>query len=168
MSLLTLNIVLSFVIGMVLHEIGHWAAARLCQVPVKQAGFGWGPRLTGITLLGVDCQLRLLPFGAFTRLDMAALQRRPLSQQLCVLGGGVAINLFLAAIAWGTPFGVVNLLLAIGNLLPLYQLDGWKSGMVICRRLLGGRNSGVEWAFTILGAIFVLALFTKAIFGLTV
>lgn len=168
MSLLTLNIALSFVVGMILHELGHWAAARICSVPVKQAGFGWGPRMFGITLLGVDCQLRLLPLGAFTRLDMATLQSRPLRQQLFVLSGGVAINLCLAAIAWGTPFGVVNLLLAIGNLLPLYQLDGWKSGMVICRRLLGGRNSRVEWAFTILGAIFVLALFTKAIFGLAV
>ena len=150
MSLLTIDIVLSFIIGMVLHELGHCVAARICGVPVKQAGFGWGPRVCGVTILGVDCQLRLLPLGAFTRLDMLALERRSLSQQLMVLSGGVSINLFLAAAAWGTPFGFVNLMLAVGNLLPLYQLDGWKSGMVICRRLLG-RNSTVEWAFTIVG-----------------
>jgi regulator of sigma E protease len=164
MSLFTIDIVLSFVVGMVLHELGHWVAARICKVPVKQAGFGWGPRICGVTILGVDCQLRLLPLGAFTRIDMAALERRSLSQQLMVLSAGVSINLFLAAAAWGTPFGFVNLMLAVGNLLPLYQLDGWKSGMVICRRLIG-RNSGVEWAFTIVGGLLVLGLFTKAILG---
>jgi regulator of sigma E protease len=164
MSLFTIDIVLSFVVGMVLHELGHWVAARICKVPVKQAGFGWGPRICGVTILGVDCQLRLLPLGAFTRIDMPAHERRSLSQQLLVLSAGVSINLFLAAAAWGTPFGFVNLMLAVGNLLPLYQLDGWKSGMVICRRLIG-RNSGVEWAFTIVGGLLVLGLFTKAILG---
>ena len=166
MSLLTINVALSFVVGMILHELGHWVAARICNVPVKQAGFGWGPRICGVTFLGVDCQLRLLPLGAFTRIDMPVLQRRSLSQQLMVLSGGIAINLFLAAVAWGTPFGFVNLMLAVGNLLPLYQLDGWKSGMVICRRFLG-RNARVEWAFTIVGGLLVLALFAQAIFGLS-
>ena len=158
MILLTLNAILSFVVAMVLHEIGHWVAAQRCKVPVIQAGLGWGPKILSRRILGVDCQLRLFPVGAFTRMDMMVLQRRPLSQQLIVLGAGIAVNLFLATIAWGTLFGLVNLVLAIGNVLPLYQLDGWKGGMVICRKLLGGRNSLVEWAFTIMGGLVVMLL----------
>lgn len=156
MILLTVNAILSFVIAMVVHEIGHWVAARACKVPVTEAGLGWGPTIAARRICGVDCQIRVLPLGAFTRMDMTTLQRRPLSQQLFVLGAGIGVNLILAVVAWGTEFGFVNLVLAVGNLLPLYQLDGWKGGMVICRRLLRGRNSHAEWAFTIVGALLAM------------
>jgi len=164
MFLFTLNVALSFLVAMVLHEMGHWAAARACKVPVMQAGLGWGPKIVSFRILGVECQLRLLPIGAFTRMDMEVLQRRPLTQQLLVLGAGIAINLFFSGVAWGTTFGFINLALAVGNLLPLYQLDGWKSGMVICRQIFGGRNPRVEWAFTILGGLLVTALVVQSLF----
>jgi membrane-associated protease RseP (regulator of RpoE activity) len=164
MFLFTLNVAFSFVVAMVLHEMGHWAAARACNIRVLQAGLGWGPKIAAVPILGVDCQLRALPLGAFTRMDMAVLQRRPLAQQLLVLSAGVGINLFLGILTWGTTFGFINLALAVGNLLPVYQLDGWKSGMVICRQIFGGRNPRAEWAFTILGGLFVTALVVQALF----
>jgi membrane-associated protease RseP (regulator of RpoE activity) len=162
MSLFTFNLVLSFATALVLHEVGHWAAARACNVPVTQIGLGWGPKIVGFRMFGVECQLRLLPIGAFTRMDMVVLQRQKLSQQLLVLGAGIGINLFLSVAAWGTAFGFINLALALGNLLPLYQLDGWKSGIVISRQVLG-RNPLVEWTFTILGALLAGAFIAWAI-----
>src|SRR5262245_31535250 len=159
----TVNFVVSLFIAMVVHELGHWVAARLCKVPVTQIGIGWGPKFASLPFRGVECQLRLLPLGAFTRMDMLVLQRLPLSQQLFVLGAGVGINLLLGLLTWGTPFGYMNLALAVGNLMPLYQLDGWKGGMVICRRLLGGKNKEAEWAFTICGAL-IVALIITAVF----
>ena len=163
MLLSIVTFALSLFVAMVLHELGHWFAARICNVPVTQVGIGWGPKIAALPVLGVDWQLRLLPLGAFTRMDMVVLQRLSLSRQLFVLGAGVGINLFLGLLAWGTPFGFMNLALAVGNLMPLYQLDGWKGGMVICRRLLGGKNKEAEWAFTICGAV-VVALVITAIF----
>jgi membrane-associated protease RseP (regulator of RpoE activity) len=164
MFLFTINVAVSFVVAMILHEIGHWAAARALNVRVLQAGVGWGPKIVGVTICGVDCQLRALPLGAFTRIDMAGLQRRPLAQQLLVLGAGIGINLLLGLVAWGTTFGFINLALAVGNLLPLYQLDGWKGGMVICRQIFGGRNPQAEWTFTILGGLLVTALVVQGLF----
>jgi membrane-associated protease RseP (regulator of RpoE activity) len=95
---------------------------------------------------------------------MAVLQQRPLAQQLLVLGAGIGINLFFGLLTWGTTFGFINLALAVGNLLPLYQLDGWKGGMVICRQIFGGRNPPAEWAFTILGGLLVTALVVQGLF----
>lgn len=158
---LYLNIILSFVVALVVHELGHLLAARACKISVTQAGFGWGPRLYSKRVNSVDCYLRLLPIGAYIRMDMAALQRRTLSQQLFVLLAGIAVNLIFAGVAWGTIFGSVNLALALGNLLPLYQQDGWKGGMLICRRAIGRRSPILEWGFTISGAamsIFLLAV----------
>ncbi len=165
MDISAINIALSFVVALVLHEIGHFLAARACQTPVTQAGLGWGPKLFSVRVHDVDYDLRLLPLGAYIRMDMAVLQRRPLVQQLFVLLAGIVVNLILAAIAWGTFFGTLNLALAIGNLLPVYQQDGWKSGMVIFRRLFGRPMPLVEWSFTISGGLMGLALLSLALFS---
>ena len=159
-----LNISLSFACALVLHELGHFLAARACRVQVTQAGLGWGPKLFGVQLKGVDYQLRLLPLGAYIRMDMAGLQRRPLFQQLFVLLAGIAVNLILAAVTWGSFFGTLNLILAVGNLFPLYQQDGWKSGMVIFRRVFKRASPLVEWSFTLSPGLAGLALMTRAFF----
>lgn len=149
MNISAINLIMSFAGALVLHELGHFLAARICKVPVNGAGFGWGPRLFGLRVKGVDYQLRALPIGAYIRMDMSALQRRPLLQQLFVLLAGVTVNFILAGIAWGTFFGTINLVLAVGNLFPLYQQDGWKSGMVIFRRVFNRPSALVEWSFTL-------------------
>lgn len=149
MDISAINFILSFTIALVLHELGHFLAARVCRVPVTQAGFGWGPKLFGFRVKEVDYQLHAFPVGAYIRMDMSALQRRPLLQQLFVLLAGVAVNFVLSGIAWGTFFGTINLLLAVGNLFPLYQQDGWKSGMVFFRKVFNRPSPLVEWSFTL-------------------
>ena len=162
MNIVILNAIVSFFAALVLHELGHYFAARACAVPIKQAGFGWGPKLYAIRISKVDCQLRLFPVGAYVQMDMAALQRRPLLQQLFVLGAGIGVNLVLCLISWGSLFGAVNLALAIGNLIPLYQLDGWKGGMVICRRMFGRPSPLVEWVLTLGGGAIALSVLMRA------
>ena len=163
MNALIINATLSFFATLVLHELGHYFAARMCAVPIKQAGLGWGPKLYAVRVSQVDCQVRLLPVGAYVRMDMLALQRRPLLQQLFVLGAGVGVNLVLAVLTWGSLFGALNLALAIGNLIPFYQLDGWKSGMVICRSMFGRPSPLVEWILTLGGGAIALAVFIRAV-----
>ena len=162
MSAFIVNAIVSFVAALVLHELGHYVAARVCGVPIKQAGFGWGPKLFGVRVSDVDCQLRMLPVGAYIQMDMVALQARPLLQQLFVLGAGIAMNLTLCVLTWGSLFGALNLALAIGNIVPFYQLDGWKSGMVICRRMFGRPSPLVEWMLTLGGGAIALAVFVRA------
>jgi hypothetical protein len=72
---------------------------------------------------------------------------------------GVAMNFILSGIAWGTLFGVINLALAVANLFPLYQQDGWKSGMVIWRNVFRRTSPLVEWSFTLsAGALALIAV----------
>jgi membrane-associated protease RseP (regulator of RpoE activity) len=162
MNLFLINAVVSFFAALVLHEMGHYFAARMCAVPVKQAGLGWGPKIYGIRLSQVDYQVRLLPVGAYIQMDMAALQRRPLMQQLFVLGAGIGVNVILGVLTFGSLFSALNFALAIGNLIPLYQLDGWKSGMVIVRRLFGRPSPLVEWILTLGGGAIALAVLIRA------
>lgn len=162
MNLFLVNAMVSLLAAIVLHELGHFFAARVCSVPIKQAGLGWGPKLYGVRVSQVDYQLRLLPIGAYIQMDMRVLQSRPLFQQLFILGAGIGVNLTLCAATWGTLFGSLNLALAIGNLVPLYQLDGWKSGMVICRRMFGRPSPLVEWVLTLGGGAIALSMLVRA------
>ena len=163
MIVLIIYATLSFFATLVLHELGHYFAARMCDVPVKQLGLGSGPKLFGFRVGKVDCQIRLFPVSAYVQMDMGRLQRKPLIQQLFVLGAGIGVNFVLCVLTWGSLFGVFNLALALGNVIPLYQLDGWKSGMVICRRMFGRPSPLVEWILTIGGGAIGLSILARAI-----
>jgi membrane-associated protease RseP (regulator of RpoE activity) len=54
MNLSAINFILSFAAALVLHELGHLLAARVCRVPVTDAGFGWGPRVFGARVKGIN------------------------------------------------------------------------------------------------------------------
>ena len=144
--------VLLFAATMFIHELGHLVAARLCGIRATELGLGWGPKLLEKSAFGVSFKLHLLPVGAYVRLDMKELQRRPLGQQVFVLLAGIMVNLAAAVATQGTWFGLLNYFLAATNLLPLYQQDGWKCGMVMLRALLSRRSPLVEWTFTVAGA----------------
>lgn len=156
--------ILSFAVAMLIHELGHLVAARVCRIPASELGLGWGPKLFGFRLGGVEYKLHALPIGAYVRLDMTELQRRPLVQQVFVLLAGILVNLTAAVLAPRTSFGTMNLVLAATNLLPLYQQDGWKCGMVMLRALLARRSALVEWTFTIAGGAVSCAVFTAHAF----
>jgi membrane-associated protease RseP (regulator of RpoE activity) len=153
--------VLLFAATMFIHELGHLAAARLCGVRAPELGLGWGPRLFEVGVGGVRFKLHLLPVGAYVRLDMKELQTRPLVQQVFVLLAGVLVNIAAALATQGTWFSLMNYLLAATNLLPFYQQDGWKCGMVMIRALLARRSPLVEWTFTVAGAVISLTVFAS-------
>jgi hypothetical protein len=46
-------------------------------------------------------------------------------------------------------------------MVPLYQLDGWKSGMVICRRMFGRPSPLVEWILTLGGGAIALSVLIR-------
>ncbi len=154
-----LSYILCFAAALLIHELGHLAAARACLIPASELGLGWGPKLCGFRLGTVEYKLHALPLGAYVRLDMEELQRRPLNQQVLVLLAGIIVNLVAASVSSSTVFGAMNLLLAATNLLPLYQQDGWKCGMVCLRAVLRRRSPLVEWTFTIAGGGLSLIIF---------
>jgi membrane-associated protease RseP (regulator of RpoE activity) len=154
-----LTITFSFIVAMLIHELGHLVAARACRVPAPELGLGWGPKLWSVRAAGVEFKLHALPLGAYVRLDVAELQRRPLGQQVAVLLAGIFVNLAAASLTAGTWFSLLNYVLAASNLLPFYQQDGWKCGMVILRALLRRRSPAVEWTFTLAGGALSCVVF---------
>ena len=155
-------------LALIVHELGHLAAARSCNVPASELGLGMGPRLCGFRLGSIAFNLRILPLGSFVRLDGTALAERSVPEQLLVHLGGIIFNLIVALAAHGTIFGWINLLVALGNLLPLYKHDGWKCGLVMVRALLQKKSQPVEWVFTFSGGFVSLIIVERLlhVFGL--
>jgi membrane-associated protease RseP (regulator of RpoE activity) len=149
-------------LAMVIHELGHLLAARSCRVSVSEFGLGMGPRLADFRFGNISFSLRAIPIGSFVMLDGAALKEKSVKAQLFVHLGGVVFNLVAGFFTYGTTFGWLNLLLAAGNILPLYQHDGWKCGVVIMRALMRGKSRPAERAFTFSGG-FVSLLIAWAI-----
>jgi membrane-associated protease RseP (regulator of RpoE activity) len=150
-------------LAMIVHELGHLLAARSCNVTASELGLGMGPRLAGFRLGSIRINLRALPIGSFVMLDAAALKERSVRAQLLVHLGGVIFNLIAGFFTYGTTFGWLNLLLAAGNILPLYQHDGWKCGVVIMRALMRGKSQPAERAFTFSGGFVSLLIAWAAV-----
>jgi len=161
--LLSLMYLLISVIGfsalaMIIHELGHLLAARSCRVAASELGLGMGPRLAGFRLGGIRFNLRAFPVGSFVMLDGTALKERSVRAQLFVHLGGIIFNVVAGVLTYGTTFGWLNLLLAAGNILPLYQHDGWKCGVVIMRALMQRNSQPAERVFTFSGGFVSLVI----------
>ena len=150
--------IVSFVLALLIHEGCHFLAAYACRVPTSEFGFGWGPKLLGIRVRNVEFIVRALPVGAYVRLDLVQLQTRPLQQQILVLMAGIVGNIVAASLPLSSAFTLMNYLLAATNILPLYQQDGWKCGMIMLRAMLARKSAEVEWTFTIAGSVLSLAV----------
>ncbi len=56
--------ILYFAAAMLIHELGHLLAARVCRVPARELGLGWGWKVCGFRVGGVEYKLHALPLGA--------------------------------------------------------------------------------------------------------
>jgi membrane-associated protease RseP (regulator of RpoE activity) len=157
MSLLV-SVILFAGVAMIVHELGHLLAARTCGIAASELGLGMGPRLAGFRLGSIRFNLRAIPIGSFVMLDGTALKERSVRAQLLVHLGGIIFNVVAGFLMYGTVFGWMNLLLAAGNILPLYQHDGWKCGVVIMRALLRRKSQPAERAFTFSGGFVSLVI----------
>lgn len=98
LALLTLPIMI------LVHEIGHFLAARLMKVRVEEFGIGFPPRMLTLGVRkGVRYTLNWLPFGGFVKMAgeedpsvEGSLAGKKPWQRLVVLSAGALMNLFLA------------------------------------------------------------------------
>jgi regulator of sigma E protease len=109
MSILTTLIPFAVVLGttVVVHEFGHFAAAKLLKMQVEVFSVGFGKRLFGFKFRETDYRLSLLPLGGYVKImgmepdDEAATHpdaylARPKWHQFIVLVAGPAMNVVLA------------------------------------------------------------------------
>lgn len=105
-------------IGMILiHEIGHFLAARLMKIEVEEFGFGIPPRmLTLFTWRGIKVTLNWLPLGGFVRLKgeddpsvVGGMAAAKPWRRIVVLLAGVTMNLLTAVVTYTILFSQVGI-----------------------------------------------------------
>lgn len=116
--------VLVFCVIILLHEFGHFIAAKACGIYVKEFALGMGPALFRKKGKETEYVVRLLPVGGFCSFDEdiedetaeisevknpRAFNRKPVWQRMIVILAGPLMNLILGFIAV-----VISLCLAEG------------------------------------------------------
>jgi regulator of sigma E protease len=89
-----------------IHELGHFFAARRCGVKVEEFGIGIPPRIKGWTRDGVIWSINAIPFGGFVRVkgedgantDSDSMNSKSPAQRAFFLVAGVVMNLLLAVV----------------------------------------------------------------------
>jgi regulator of sigma E protease len=91
----------------IIHELGHYWAARWFDIRVDTFSFGFGPRLFGFKKGETDFRVSAIPFGGYVRMtgeqpgdanadDPRSFQAKPRWQRLIVVFGGPFMNMVLA------------------------------------------------------------------------
>ena len=94
-------------IMIVVHEFGHFAAAKLCDVRVEQFAIGFGKRLFGIKHGETDYRVNALPFGGYVKMagenpleahtgDPREFPSKPRWQRFIIAFAGPFANIVLA------------------------------------------------------------------------
>lgn len=99
---------------LLVHELGHFVAARLAGIRVDEFGFGLPPRLFGIRRGEVIYSLNLIPLGAFVKMrgedgDASDEDSFPSKGKLAragVLFAGPAMNFVTAALLFAAAFAM--------------------------------------------------------------
>ena len=96
------------------HEAGHYFAARRCGVKVEEFGIGIPPRLFGWTRNGVIWSINAIPFGGFVRVkgedganvDSDSMNAKPPLQRAFFLAAGAGMNVLFAVLLMFVVLGV--------------------------------------------------------------
>lgn len=99
-------IIIGFLV--LVHEFGHFAAAKLSGVTVNEFAIGFGPIILSRTIGETNYQLRLLPLGGFVSMEgekdrtfSDGFRQRRFRTKAFILLGGVIMNFFFAVIFLG-------------------------------------------------------------------
>ncbi|NMC35796.1 RIP metalloprotease RseP [Candidatus Beckwithbacteria bacterium] len=124
-SIIIFLIVLSIVV--LIHELGHFVAAKLVGIKVEEFGFGYPPRAVGKKIGETIYSLNWLPFGGFVRmfgeeegqmdskqklsakLSKRAFYHKSKRQRSLVILAGVAMNLLLGVFCFSLIYSTVGI-----------------------------------------------------------
>lgn len=138
LSILGVLLVLSFLV--IIHELGHFFAAKWCKVTVEEFGLGYPPLAKKLfRKWQTDFTLNWIPFGGFVRMegeDVDASEAatpsstnkpgpffaKPAWQKLLIIMAGVAVNFMFGIVAFGMYFSISGLPVFTADLLQDGQL----------------------------------------------
>ena len=107
MTLLLVIVIIGFVI--LVHEGGHFLAAKGAGIPISRFSIGFGPRLWGFERGGTEYRLSVVPLGGYVLPaieDEQAFFEIPVLRRIVFTLGGPLANVLLCAAG----FGIVNAL----------------------------------------------------------
>ncbi|MGV2939334.1 site-2 protease family protein [Mesobacillus sp. LC4] len=90
---LILKLIFIFFLVVTLHEMGHYLAARLFNVPVSTFSVGVGPKLIKFNYSGTNFQFSILPIMGYVKTDSLDEQRLSLIQKCIFYLAGIIINI---------------------------------------------------------------------------
>lgn len=105
MLLTIVSFIVILAILILVHEAGHFIAAKKSGMKVEEFGFGFPPRLFGIQKGETLYSINLLPFGGFVKIygedgagkdDKKSFAAHSVTSRAIVLAAGVFMNLLLA------------------------------------------------------------------------
>src|SRR3989339_1693210 len=111
MTIASIVIVISVII--LIHEIGHFVAARLSKVRVEEFGIGMFVRLLSFKRGETVYSLNAIPLGGFVRLtgedgstddDPHSFSNKPKLTRIFILTAGVMMNLLLTIVLFTIVF----------------------------------------------------------------
>jgi regulator of sigma E protease len=82
-----------------LHEIGHYFAAKLIGVDIKEFVVGQGISLYEITRNHIKYQIKLFPTSGHVGVDAKQLENQSTIKQILFYSGGIIINVFSGILA---------------------------------------------------------------------
>lgn len=114
--MLAIIFVIIFISALILvHEWGHFYAARYLGVKVEEFGFGFPPRLFSRVRNGIRYSFNVLPFGGFVKIfgehgegegNPESFAARPPRQRFIILAAGIFMNFLLAWVFFTIASGI--------------------------------------------------------------
>ena len=148
-----LLVFLGFSIVIFFHELGHFLAAKWCDVRVDKFAIGFGREIFGFTRGETRYSFNILPLGGYVKMlgqddvaidksgewivkdDPHAFTSKPVGQRMIIVSAGVVMNLIFAAVAFMIVFmiGMKTLAPEVGLVLPGSPAEsaGLRTGDVI-------------------------------------
>lgn len=137
--------ILVFCVIILLHEFGHFIAAKACGIYVKEFAMGMGPALLRKKGKETEYVIRLFPIGGFCafegedggaseeekRLNPRAFNAKPVWQRMIVIVAGPVMNLILG-------FIVVIIMMCCMDYLPSTTIHSFEDQSVSSEQLMPG------------------------------
>jgi len=98
--------ILAFSLLIIVHELGHFALAKLNGVKVHEFSLGMGPKLLGIKGKETEYLIKAFPIGGYVKMegedegsnDPRAFNNKTAVQKLSIVSAGAIMNIILAVV----------------------------------------------------------------------